>query len=174
VSQSVTLDTVRTQFSLSGRFSAKNGNEQVSGQFRYAQSGVDGALRQMSLFSPLGTPLAEIAADGQSAALTLSNGQVQRAASLTDLMRTVIDLPVTDAMLSAWLRGLPFDRALLGANGVERDLSGAPSRFVESGWEITVSARMAGNAAAPRRMRWSKQGQPDTEVRWVIDEWSTP
>lgn len=173
-SQSVTVGTARTQFSLSGRFSAKNGNEQVSGQFRYVQSGADGALRQMSLFSPLGTPLAEINADRQSATLTLSNGQVQRAASLTDLMRTVIDLPVTDATLSAWLQGAPFDAAVLSAKSVERDASGAPSRFVESGWEITVSARMDGNSGAPKRMRWSMQGQPDTEVRWVIDEWSTP
>ena len=171
-SQSVTAGTVRTQFSLSGRFSAKNGTEQVSGQFRYAQSGTDGSLRQMSLFSPLGTPLAEISADRQSATLTLSNGQIQRAASLTDLMRRVIDLPVTDATLSAWLQGVPFDSALLGAKDVERDASGAPSRFLESGWEIAISARMDGNSAAPKRMRWSMQGQPDTEVRWVIDEWS--
>ena len=162
------------QFSLSGRFSAKNGGEQASGQFRYAQSGTDGAVRQMSLFSPLGTPLAEIQADRNSAALTLANGQVQRAASLTDLMRSVIDLPVTDAMLSAWLQGLPLDISVLSATSTERDVSGAPSRFVESGWEISISARMEGNVAAPKRMRWGMLGQPDTEVRWVIDEWSTP
>lgn len=166
--------SVRTQFSLSGRFSAKNDNEQVSGQFRYAQSGANGTSRQMSLFSPLGTPLAEINADGQSATLTLSNGQVQRAATLTDLMRAVIDLPVTDSMLSAWLQGLPFDASVLASTNTERDASGVPSRFVESGWEVSISARMDGSLAAPRRMRWSMLGQPDTEVRWVIDEWGTP
>ena len=173
-SRLVSAGTARAQFALSGRFSAKNGNEQVSGQFRYAQSGADGALRQMSLFSPLGTPLAEISADRQSATLTLSNGQVQRAASLTDLMRAVIDLPVTDLMLSAWLQGLPFDTHVMEAKNAERDASGAPSRFVESGWELTISARMEGIIAAPKRMRWSMLGQPDTEVRWVIEEWSTP
>ena len=166
--------TPRAEFSLSGRFSAKNGNEQASGQFRYAQSGADGSSRQMSLFSPLGTPLAEITADRESATLTLSNGQVQRAASLTDLMRTVIDLPVTDAMLSAWLQGLPFDSRALVSPGAERDASGVPSRFVEAGWDIEISARMEGGIAAPKRMRWSMRGQPDTEVRWVIDEWGTP
>ena len=173
-SQTVAAGSIRMQFSLSGRFSAKNGNDQASGQFRYTQSGSDGGLRQMSLFSPLGTPLAEISADRESATLTLSNGQVQRAASLTDLMRTVIELPVTDAMLSAWLQGLPFDANVLAATTAERDTLGAPSRFVESGWEITISARMDGNAAAPKRMRWSMQGQQDTEVRWVIEEWSAP
>ena len=106
--------------------------------------------------------------------MTLANGQVQRAASLTDLMRTVIDLPVTDAMLSAWFQGLPFDVAVLAAASTEHDASGVPSRFVESGWEVAISARMAGNVAAPKRMRWSMQGQPDTEVRWVIDEWGPP
>lgn len=166
--------SIRTQFSLSGRFSARNGNEQVSGQFRYAQSGTDGALRQMSLFSPLGTPLAEISADRESATLRLANGQVQRANSLTDLMRTVIDLPVTDLMLSAWLQGLPFAASVLAATSTERDASGAPSRFIESGWEISISARMEGSAAAPKRMRWSMLGQTDTEVRWVIDESSAP
>ena len=89
-------------------------------------------------------------------------------------MRTVIDLPVTDAMLSAWFQGLPFDVAVLAAASTERDVSGAASRFVESGWEITISARMEGRPAAPRRMRWSMQGQADTEVRWVIDEWIPP
>ena len=166
--------SIRTQFALSGRFSAKNGTEQVSGQFRYTQSGADGSTRQMSLFSPLGTPLAEISADRESATLTLSNGQVQRAATLTDLMRTVIDLPVTDVMLSAWLQGQPFDASVLAASTAERDASGAPSRFVESGWEIAISARMEANTAAPKRMRWTMLGQPDTELRWVIDEWSTP
>ena len=171
------VSTPRTQFSLSGRFSAKNGKAQASGQFRYAQtspSGTGSTTRQLSLFSPLGTPLGEINADGQSATLMLANGSVQRAASLTDLMRTVIDLPVTDATLSAWLQGLPLDATLLTAASAERDSLGALSRFVELGWEITISARMDGPTAAPKRMLWAMLGQPDTEVRWVIDEGPPP
>ena len=167
----------RTQFSLSGRFSAKNGKDQASGQFRYSQSGRDGAARQMSLFSPLGTPLAEIVADRESATLTLSNGELQRAATLSEMLRTVIDLPVTDSMLSAWLQGLPFDAAVASSVVTERDATlerdalGRPTRFVQAGWEITISARMDDNPGAPKRMRWSLVAQPETEVRWVIDEW---
>ena len=168
--------SVLAQFSLSGRFSAKNSKEQVSGQFRYSQSSIGGGVtsRQMNLFSPLGTPLAEITADRESATLTLANGQIQRAASLTDLMRTVIDLPVTDATLSAWLQGEPFDASVLALTTTERDASGAVSRFVESGWEIAISARMEGGTSAPKRMRWGMLGEPDTEIRWVIDEWNVP
>lgn len=159
------------QFSLSGRFSAKNGAEQVSGQFRYSQNDAD---RMLNLFSPLGTPLADIVANRDVATLTQASGATQSAASLSHLLRMVIDLPVTDQMLSAWLQGQP---SLASVQGTERDATGLPSRFVESGWEVIISARMDGVEAtqspsgAPKRMRWTLQALPDTEVRWVIDEW---
>ena len=162
------------QFSVAGRFSAKAGAEQVSGQFRYSQNDAE---RTLNLFSPLGTPLADIVANGDVATLTQANGATQSAASLSHLLRTVIDLPVTDVMLSAWLQGLP---SVASVQGTERDATGLPSRFVESGWEVIISARMNGTEAtqnlantsgAPKRMRWSLQALPDTEVRWVIDEW---
>ena len=173
----VTQTPLAKQFSLSGRFSAKTGAEQVSGQFRYAQNDAE---RTLNLFSPLGTPLADIVANRDVATLTQANGATQSAVSLSQLLRTVIDLPVTDGMLSAWLQGLP---SVASAPGTERDAAGLPSRFVESGWEIEISARMNGaevaqNApttantqGAPKRMRWSLRALPDTEVRWVIDEW---
>ncbi len=169
-----TTQTLAKQFSLSGRFSAKNGAEQVSGQFRYAQNDAE---RTLNLFSPLGTPLVDIVANRDVATLTQANGATQSAASLSHLLRTVIDLPVTDVMLSAWLQGQPSVPSVLGT---ERDATGLPSRFVEGGWEVIISARSDGadatqntpiTSGAPKRMRWSLLGQPDTEVRWVIDEW---
>lgn len=162
------------QFSLSGRFSARNGAEQVSGQFRYSQND---AQRTLNLFSPLGTPLADIVANRDVATLTQANGATQSAASLSDLLRTVIDLPVTDAMLSAWLQGQP---SAAFVQSMERDATGRPSRFVESDWEVLISSRMEGADAAqstlgaPKRMRWNLRALADTEVRWVIDEWRTP
>ncbi len=172
-----TTQTLAAAFSLSGRFSAKTAAEQVSGQFRYTQKDVE---RTLNLFSPLGTPLADIVATRDSAALTQANGTTQTASSLSALLRTVIDLPVTDAMISAWLQGLPSTPEVTAVEGVERDGAGLLRRFVEAGWSIEISARMeaspgaAGRAAAPRRMRWSLVGQPDTEVRWAIDQWSAP
>ena len=159
------------QFSLSGRFSAKNGTEQVSGQFRYSQNDAE---RTLNLFSPLGTPLADLVANRDVATLTQANGATQSAASLSHLLRVVIDLPVTDQMLTAWLQGQP---SVASVQGTERDATGLPSRFVESGWEIIISARMndaevtQSASGAPKRMRWTLQTLPDTEVRWVIDEW---
>ena len=163
--------TPRSHFSLSGRFSAKTSAEQVSGQFRYTQTE---SQRSLNLFSPLGTPVADIVASRDAATLTQASGSTQSAASLADLLRTVIDLPVTDAMMSAWLQGLPLTLETAALSGLERDATGLPTRFVESGWEIQISARMESNPRAPRRMRWSLMGQSDTEVRWAIDEWSAP
>ena len=169
-----------TQFALSGRFSAKTAAEQVSGQFRYTQNDAE---RTLNLFSPLGTPLADIVATRDSATLTQASGGTQTATSLAALLRTVIDLPVTDAMMSAWLQGLPSSPDAAAQSGAERDAFGLPTRFTEGGWNIEISARMeAGRGthaepvklAAPRRMRWSLASLPDTEVRWLIDEWSTP
>ena len=165
------------QFALSGRFSAKTGAQQVSGQFRYSQNDAE---RTLNLFSPLGTPLADIVANRDVVTLTQANGATQSAVSLSHLLRSVIDLPVTDVMLSTWLQGLP---SAASVPITERDSSGLPSRFAENGWEIEISARMNGAEAAPntqttantqgapKRMRWSLQATPDTEVRWVIDEW---
>lgn len=162
----------RDQFTMSGRFSAKNEREQVSGQFRYSETPV---LRTLSLFSPLGTAVADIVATGGSVTLTQANGTTQSAASVSALLRTVIDLPVTDRALSFWLQGLPAAQVDGSAalSGLESDASGRPSRFVESGWEILVSERFP-DSGGPKRMRWSLAGQPETEVRWVIDAWSTP
>ena len=132
--------------------------------------------RSLQLFSPLGTPLAEIVANATVATLTQANGSTQTAASLSELLRTVIDLPVTDAMFSAWLQGLPATTNGVGA--IERDASGLPSRFIENGWEIVVAARMEPAErtvqSPPKRMRWALQAEADTELRWVIDEWRTP
>lgn len=157
----------RSQFTMSGRFAAKNEREQVSGQFRYAETP---AVRTLSLFSPLGTAMADIVAEGGNVTLTQANGATQNAGSVSELLRTVIDLPVTDKTLSSWLQGLPA--ATVQAT-IERDGNGWPLRFVEAGWEIAVTERMA-NSGAAKRMRWSLAGQPETEVRWIIDEWSSP
>jgi outer membrane biogenesis lipoprotein LolB len=163
----------RSEFTMSGRFSARNEREQVSGQFRYAETPT---LRTLSLFSPLGTAVADIVATGGNVTLTQANGTTQSAASVSELLRTVIDLPVTDQVLSSWLQGLPAARGGLNAaelTGLERDDSGRPSRFIQSGWEILVSERFPGSGG-PKRMRWSLAGQPETEVRWVMDAWNTP
>ncbi len=158
----------RAQFSMAGRFSAKGEREQVSGQFRYTEAP---GRRTLSLFSPLGTALAEVVAEGGVVTLTDANGGRQVAASVVELLRPTIDLPVQDTALSSWLQGLPSTTEAV--TGVERDAAGWPRRFLQAGWDIEIGERLR-DSGAPRRMRWSFPAQPDVEVRWLIDEWASP
>lgn len=166
---SATAATLLRQFALTGRFSARTERDSASGQFRFGQ---DGQLRTMALFSPLGTPLGEIVATPQQVTLTLANGGVQTAASLAELLRTWVDVPLDDATLGAWLQGQP--EPSLASDGIERDADGRPQRFAQAGWQMVVSERASEGreTGLPRRMRWSLLAQPDVEIRWVIDAWT--
>jgi outer membrane biogenesis lipoprotein LolB len=164
--QSLPLITARTEFNVSGRFSAKRESNQASGQFRYSQKGSD---RTLEIFAPTGTPVARIDADVDTAKVTMANGEVRTAATLSDLLQTFIDIRVTDAQFSSWMQALP----LLDAKP-DRDTQGRIERFRESAWMIEIGARKDGNAGFARRMRWAFTPENDTEIRWVIDEMSAP
>ena len=162
--QSLPLIAPRTQFSASGRFSAKRDAQQASGQFRYAQKGSD---RTLEIFAPTGTPIARIEADANSAKVTMASGETRAAATLSELLQGFIDIRVTDAQFSAWMQAVP----LMDAKP-ERDAQGRIERFTESAWMIEVGSRMEGNAGYVRRMRWAYAPEQSTEIRWVIDEFS--
>jgi outer membrane biogenesis lipoprotein LolB len=155
-------------FTSTGRFSAKRAQSQASGQFRYAQKGAD---RTLEIFSPTSTPIARIEANAQSATLTLSDGAVRSATTLSELLQSFIDIRVTDTQFSAWLQGLPTSMA--SASAIERDEQLRVQRFTEAAWMIEIGARMDGDAGFVRRMRWTYAPEADTEVRWVIDEFAT-
>jgi outer membrane biogenesis lipoprotein LolB len=155
-------------FSVAGRFSAKRGDQQGNGQFRYTQRG---AVRALDLFSPTSTQIARIEADGSSARATLSDNTVREAATLSELLRQFIDIPLTDREFSAWLQAVPL--GVFVTYGSDSRIES----FRESGWTVVVNARFDGEANFPRRMRWSfdagGDGSQNAEVRWVFDEFST-
>jgi outer membrane biogenesis lipoprotein LolB len=155
-------------FTSAGRFSAKRGEAQGSGQFRYTQNGDQ---RTLEIFTPASTPLARIEADAQSATLKMSDGAVRSGATLSELLQSFIDVPISDAQFSAWLQALPTNAS--DATAIERDDKARLQRFTEKAWIIDVSARMDGDAGFVRRMRWTFAPETTTEVRWVIDEFAT-
>jgi outer membrane biogenesis lipoprotein LolB len=155
-------------FFVSGRFSAKRGETQGSGQFRYEQRS---AVRTLELFSPTATQIARIEATAEGAIASLSDGSTRNAATLSELLRQFIDIPITDAEFSSWLQGVAR------AASATLDANGKIESFRESGWTIVVSSRFDGDAGFVRRMRWTFDAGGDTsqnaEVRWVFDEFST-
>jgi outer membrane biogenesis lipoprotein LolB len=155
-------------FSISGRFSAKRGETQGSGQFRYEQRG---ATRTLDLFSPSATQIARIEATAQGASASLSDGSTRSAATLSELLRQFIDIPITDVEFSSWLQGIARSAP------ATLDASGRIESFRESGWTIVVGGRFDGDAALVRRMRWTfdagGDSAQDAQVTWVFDEFST-
>jgi hypothetical protein len=102
----------------------------------------------------------------------LASAEAREAATLSELLRLFIDIPITDAEFSSWLQGIPRSATpvLAADNTIES--------FRESGWTIVVSSRFDGNAKYVRRMRWTFDagGDParDAQLTWVFDEFSTP
>ncbi len=158
--------TPKNQFNANGRFSAKRDSAQASGQFRYEQNGSN---RTLEIFAPTGTPVARIEADASSAKVTMASGEIRTAPTLSELLQSFIDIRVTDAQFSAWMQATP-----LSDTKPELDALGRIERFRESAWMIEVGARMDGDAGFVRRMRWAFTPENDTEIRWVIDEFSVP
>jgi outer membrane biogenesis lipoprotein LolB len=155
-------------FSVNGRFAAKRGEEQGNGQFRYSQSG---AARTLDIFSPTATQLARIEATATSAKALLNDGTTRDAATLAELLRQFIDIPISDAEFSSWLQGVPLNTSTVPAFAKD----GKIESFRESGWTIVVSSRFDGDAGFVRRMRWSFDAgdvAQAAEVRWVFDEFS--
>jgi outer membrane biogenesis lipoprotein LolB len=159
-------------FLVNGRFAAKRGDAQGNGQFSYQQTG---ATRTLDIFSPTATQLARIEANGVNARASLSDGSTRDAATLSELLRQFIDIPISDAEFSAWLQGIPRDARARATATFGSD--GKIESFRESGWTIVVSARFEGDAGFVRRMRWSfdagGDSARDAQVTWVFDEFST-
>lgn len=156
-----------SRFSVAGRFAAKRGETQGSGQFRFEQSG---ATRTLDLFSPTATQVARIEANATSARATLANGEQRDAATLSELLKQFIDISITDAEFSAWLQGVP--RAAAPTLAADQTIES----FRESGWTIVISSRFDGNAKFVRRMRWSfdagGNADENAQITWVFDEFS--
>lgn len=175
------VDAVRDSVGTSGRFSVSSAQGQASGQFQLAAARGEISL---SLFSPLGTSLAEITAlpadrsanrPGQATA-RFSDGRELTAARLSSLLADVMPLDVPDTALLAWLQGQPAPAdALPGPLSVIRESErGNVQSFTQAGWDVTIAERWP-DTGLPRRMRWTSTFNGESvELRWVLDRWTTP
>lgn len=170
VATSAARHSPRAAFTMGGRFSAQGENkrERASGQFRYAETREQ---RTLSLFTPFGSAVAEVIANATGVTLTDAQGAQRHAATVSDLLRDLFALPLPDAVLSAWLQGLPASGD--EARDIEFDGNGWPRRFVQSGWLVDIGERRVSDGV-PQRMRWSLVASATVEIRWLIDDWSAP
>lgn len=150
-------------FEAAGRLSARYRSEGVAANFRWSHArGRD----DLEFASPLGQTLAQLTGDASGVRLTLPDGRTREAADWEALTSMVIGASLPVRGLAWWVRGSghPASRYT-----IERDASSRVAVLRQDGWEIVYD--YAADAGRPARLRLS---YPETEIRLVVDDWSTP
>lgn len=147
-----------SSFDLAGRFSARRGDEGVSGRFTWSHAG---DMDTLTFSTPMGQALARLTGDASGVALELADGRNSRAADWEGLTTQAVGIPIPVRGLRYWVRGSPRPEATYSD---ERDPSGRVSLLRQDGWEIVY--RYSGEETHPRTLRLV---YPDVDLRLAID-----
>ena len=151
---------VDAPFDVSGRLSAKRGNDGAVASFDWSHApGRD----EIALATPMGTTLAQLTRDAGGATLVRPDRPVERARDVATLADRVLAMPLPVESLAWWIRGVPHPDS---AHAIERDAAGRASVLRQDGWSIVYS--YAEGQARPRVVVAS---YPELEVRVVLDAW---
>jgi outer membrane lipoprotein LolB len=150
-------------FDIAGRLSARRGSEAAAASFRW-QHRID--RDELLLSTPLGQALARLEGRASEVRLELPDGRVAQASDWDELTTRAIGAPIPVRGLAWWVRGVPHPGS---AHTVERDAGSRVSVLRQDGWEIVY-----GYANADPRPSRLRLAYPDTEIRLVIDEWTSP
>lgn len=151
---------VDAPFDVSGRLSAKRGNDGAVAHFDWTHApGRD----TIALATPMGTTLAQLTRDADGAALARPDQPVERARDVATLADRVLGMPLPVESLAWWIRGVPHPGS---AHALERDGAGLPRVLRQDGWAIVYTY-----AESMSRPRVVVATYPDLEVRVVIDAW---
>ena len=153
--------TAQAQFEISGRLSARRGEQAVHGRFSWQHTPGRDFWR---FFSPLGQTVAELESDGALAELRAADGAVRRA-PLAELLSQTLGADVPVAPLPRWVQAVIEDVAAIR----ELDPQGRPARLAEGGWEIAYRSYAADTPdARPRLVEFSRG---EVSLKLVIEQW---
>lgn len=148
-------------FSLSGRFSLRQDDQNYSGRLDWRHAGIDNDL---VLSSPFGQGIAEIRTRADGATLQTSDGSLYTAADAESLTADVLGYVLPLAQLTDWVRGR------VAVDGVaDADSWGRPLRVRYPGWSVDYGYGSDNPAALPNRLFVERAG--GFELRLRIDEW---
>ncbi|HVE49453.1 MAG TPA: lipoprotein insertase outer membrane protein LolB [Casimicrobiaceae bacterium] len=149
-------------FEASGRLSARYRNEGAAAGFRWTHSS---DRDELLIASPLGQALARLVGTRGSVRLEYPDGRVREAGDWEALTTSALGAPLPVRGLAWWIRGSGHPSSRYA---VERDDAGRASVITQDGWEIVYA--YDADSRRPSRIRMS---YPDTEIRIVIDDWSS-
>lgn len=152
-----------TSFEANGRLSARYRNEGAAASFRWSHTS---DRDDLLISSPLGGALARLIGTSNSVQLEWADGRVREASDWEALTINALGAPLPVRGLAWWIRasGHPSSRF-----AVERDAVGRASVINQDGWEIVYV--YVGDSRNPTRLRMT---YPETEIRIVVDGWSSP
>jgi len=158
------LPPVEPSFELTGRLSARHGEEAFAGSFRWRH---DGERDELSLASPTGQTVALLSGDPQGVQLQAANGRSETAGSWTALTERGLGWRLPVDGLAFWIQGAPRNGAPFA---VEAGEDGRASVLRQDGWTIVYQAYApaADTVARPSRLTLS---YPDVELRLAVDSW---
>jgi outer membrane lipoprotein LolB len=145
-------------FELSGRLSARFGDDAIAAGFRWTHApGSDVLL----LATPFGQGLARLEGGVDGVALEFADGRGARAADWETLTRQALGVPVPVRGLAWWVRGAARPGS---AHAIESDAAGRAAVLRQDGWEIVYGYRDEG--ARPSRLVLA---HPGIEIRLALD-----
>jgi outer membrane lipoprotein LolB len=150
-------------FSLEGRIAVRYGEESLSGKFAWTHAD---AADNLSLATPLGNQIAQIARDSAGVTLTNSRQEQFRAPDVESLTEAQLGWRLPLAGLTDWVRG----RAGAAAQS-QRDAGGRLTQLKQDGWVIDYTYQEA-NPQPQRLILNYPRAEKPLEIRLVIDTWN--
>ena len=151
------------QFELSGRVAVKLEGRGYSARLRWRHVGDSDTLW---IYSPVGSTIATLTADGELATLVTSKQETYQSTDVQSLTRQVLgwDLPL--AGLKYWVLGR-VDPGL-AVESIDRDERFRIQRLVQAGWDVDFAAYEK-DGTLPSSMILRFEG---LRLRLLIDRWN--
>jgi outer membrane lipoprotein LolB len=159
-----TLAAHAAAFELSGRLSARRGNDALSANFRWTH---EAQRDELDLSSPLGQTIARLTGDANGVRLQTPDGRIETAGDWAALTTRALGWPLPVEGLVFWIQGLPREGA---PAAVERASDGLPAALRQDGWSVVYQAFERGSDGVSRPKRLTLD-YAEVELRIAVDSW---
>jgi len=157
--------TVIDEFEMTGRVAVKLDGRGYSARLRWHH---DAASDAVWLYSPVGSTIASLVANGDHATLVTAKKETYSSDDVQGLTREVLgwDLPLSG--LRHWVLGRPDPE--VPVSRMEHDDQSRIRRLTQGGWDVDYVA-YSGDSLLPASMVLR---YPDLRMRLIIDGWKFP
>ena len=153
-----------TAFELTGRLSARRGNDALTANFRWTH---ERQRDELDLSSPLGQTIARLSGDASGVRLQTPDGKVETASDWAALTTRALGWPLPVEGLAFWIQGMPRDGV---PAAIERASDGMPAALRQDGWSVVYQAFEPGSDGSSRPKRLTLD-YAEVELRIAVDSW---